>query len=108
LHCVGLGSPVGSFLQKRFSPSEHLPFSLGFNAQAYPIQTLDQTAALNYLSKQILPYQGNQKGLTVIQYKGCNLGWGKFAGNRINNLFPSEWKLRMMPKAEQFFSLDNW
>jgi 16S rRNA C967 or C1407 C5-methylase (RsmB/RsmF family)/NOL1/NOP2/fmu family ribosome biogenesis protein len=108
LHCVGLGSPVGSFLQKRFSPSEHLPFSLGFNAQEYPIQTLDQTAALNYLSKQILPYQGNQKGLTVIQYKGCNLGWGKFAGNRINNLFPAEWKLRLMPKTEQFFSLDNW
>ncbi len=108
LHCVSLGTLVGNHQQKRFTPSDQLPFSLGFNTNEYPIQTVDQATALQYFSKQIIPYSGKEKGYTVIQFNGHTIGWGKFAGNRINNLFPAEWKLRLMPKPEQFYSLDNW
>jgi NOL1/NOP2/fmu family ribosome biogenesis protein len=34
------------------------------------------------------------KGIVLLSYKGHPLGFAKNVGNRANNLYPQEWKIR--------------
>jgi hypothetical protein len=35
------------------------------------------------------------KGWNILTYKGINLGFVNNIGNRVNNYFPVEWRIRM-------------
>ncbi|MHB9142737.1 MAG: methyltransferase RsmF C-terminal domain-like protein, partial [Paludibacter sp.] len=35
------------------------------------------------------------RGYKLISYKNQPLGWVKNVGNRCNNLYPQEWRIRM-------------
>jgi hypothetical protein len=35
------------------------------------------------------------KGWNIVTYKGINLGFANNLGNRVNNYFPMEWRIRM-------------
>jgi NOL1/NOP2/fmu family ribosome biogenesis protein len=52
-------------------------------------------------------HQSSERGYVLLTFKSIPIGFGKFAGNRINNLFPSEWKLRIMPSEDKWFSFSN-
>jgi NOL1/NOP2/fmu family ribosome biogenesis protein len=41
-----------------------------------------------------MPSQGNAKGWHLMKYKNYALGWAKLLGNRINNAYPKEWRIR--------------
>ncbi len=59
-------------------------------------------------------YRSAKTELEIDEHKFCSdcfqlsIGIGKYAGNRINNLFPSEWKLRNIPAADKWFTIDNF
>ncbi|MBO5818715.1 MAG: hypothetical protein J6R21_03345, partial [Bacteroidales bacterium] len=36
------------------------------------------------------------RGYAILQYEGQNLGWIKNLGNRANNLYPNEWRIRKL------------
>jgi hypothetical protein len=39
-------------------------------------------------------------GWNIVTYKGINLGFVNNIGNRVNNYFPVEWRIRMdLPEA---------
>lgn len=105
LPCYSIGVKLGAFREKTFFPSEYLPFSTVFNRAAFPVMELDHSRALSYLSRQTLMHQGKEKGHVVLCYKNQVLGLGKYAGNRINNLFPNEWRLRSSITEDNWFSL---
>jgi 16S rRNA C967 or C1407 C5-methylase (RsmB/RsmF family)/NOL1/NOP2/fmu family ribosome biogenesis protein len=106
IYCSSIGCELGTLKSYGFTPSEYLPFSLAVNQEHFSILNLDQTQALHYLNKQIIPHSGNQKGYVTLAFKENLLGFGKFAGNRINNLFPSEWRLRKLVDENQYFNLE--
>ena len=103
--CYRVGMEVGVYKDKTFFPSEFLPFSGIFNRKALPARDLSHGEALSYLSRQALPYKSNEKGYTVMEFMGVPIGLGKYAGNRINNLFPNEWRLRKQVQAGDWFTL---
>ncbi|MEZ4804916.1 MAG: SAM-dependent methyltransferase [Bacteroidia bacterium] len=105
IYCSSIGCELGTIKNHGFTPSEYLPFSLAVNQENFSILNLDQTQALHYLNKQIIPNSDNQKGYVLLAFKDSLLGFGKFAGNRINNLYPSEWRLRKPVGENQHFSL---
>jgi len=35
------------------------------------------------------------KGWILFTYQNLPLGWGKNLGNRLNNYYPKEWRIRM-------------
>jgi len=37
----------------------------------------------------------SSRGYVLISFKGQPLGWVKNLGNRTNNLYPQEWRIRM-------------
>ncbi|MCS6818557.1 MAG: hypothetical protein RMJ53_10450 [Chitinophagales bacterium] len=55
---------------------------------------LDKAEALEYLKGQAMHKQLD-KGWYLATYEGAALGWIKSVGNRLNNLYPKHWKIRM-------------
>jgi NOL1/NOP2/fmu family ribosome biogenesis protein len=55
--------------------------------------TLEQ--ALQYLRKETLHLSGYKKGFTLMTYNGVALGWVNVLDNRINNMYPANWRIRM-------------
>lgn len=106
LQAQHLGQELGYLNDKLFQVSEYLPFSLDINPKAFPEIHLEQEEALRYLAKNTLNWNDrSSKGYLLLKYKSTYIGLGKFAGNRINNLFPNDWKLRRMPAQNEFFGL---
>jgi NOL1/NOP2/fmu family ribosome biogenesis protein len=54
--------------------------------------TLDQ--ALHYLKGETFSLEA-PVGTHLVSYQGNPLGWIKHLGNRFNNLYPKEWRIRM-------------
>ena len=56
---------------------------------------VDHSTALRYLHGEALVLGSDvPKGLVVITYRGLFLGFAKNIGNRANNLYPKEWRIR--------------
>lgn len=60
-----------------------------------------------YLKKEalLLP-DGTEKGYVLVCHKGFPLGFAKHLGNRANNLYPQEWRIRSgyVPEKVKTFS----
>jgi len=106
LHIYSIGIQIGTQKDKLLTLSPYLPFAANLNRAAFETYELDQIQALNYLFKNAINIPASsKKGYVLLTFKNHVIGLGKFAGNRINNLFPAEWKLRRMPEAQQMFNL---
>lgn len=63
----------------------------------YPIADVDLDTALHYLHHEAIVLDASvPKGYVIVSYKGFPLGFVKNIGNRANNLYPQEWKIRKM------------
>lgn len=61
----------------------------------YPEVELSMTDALKYLRREALVLDPEvPKGYVVVKYRGYSLGFVKNLGNRANNLYPAEWRIR--------------
>ncbi len=59
----------------------------------YPECELTYDEALAYLRHEVLRIDA-PKGIVLVRYKGLPLGFVKNIGNRANNLYPQEWRIR--------------
>jgi 16S rRNA C967 or C1407 C5-methylase (RsmB/RsmF family)/NOL1/NOP2/fmu family ribosome biogenesis protein len=105
LKVVHIGISLGSQNQQLMIPSGELVFSQHFNSECWPSIELTLEQAILYIGKQIIPHSSSSKGYVTLTYKNIPIGLGKFAGNRINNLFPNEWRLRKQLKQEEIFTI---
>ncbi|MFA5047194.1 MAG: rRNA cytosine-C5-methyltransferase, partial [Paludibacter sp.] len=48
-----------------------------------------------FLKKEAIQLPETSRGYKLISYKNQPLGWVKNVGNRCNNLYPQEWRIRM-------------
>ena len=46
------------------------------------------------------------KGHVLLTYRGVPLGFGKNIGNRVNNLYPNEWRIRSGYLPEEIILVD--
>lgn len=56
---------------------------------------VDLETALRFLKKEDIPVSAKAGEWVLITYGGMGLGWGKSVGNRLNNYYPKEWRIRM-------------
>ena len=54
---------------------------------------LDARQALQYLKRQDLAIDTDQKGWAAATYNQLTLGWMKLLGNRVNNYYPTDWRI---------------
>lgn len=88
-----LGAEIGELTRKGIIPNEALCYSSIVSNSIQRIE-LTKQEALFYLKGETFPLNGKQ-GWTLVNFEGNSLGWIKHLGNRFNNLFPKEWRIRM-------------
>lgn len=89
---IELGEPKG----KDIIPAEGLALSTAFNTEAFATAELDRDTAIAYLRREPIQLPPDTpRGFVAVGYQGLNLGFVKNLGNRTNNLFPQEWRIRM-------------
>jgi len=91
LYIKRAGIELGSIKGKDFIPSHHLAMSKLSGLIEQKVE-VDKEMALNYLRKKEMNLIA-PKGWNLIQYKNLSLGWIKGLPNRINNYYPSEWRI---------------
>lgn len=87
------GVELGEYMKDELIPSHALAMSL-FTLHNTPTIDVDLDTALQYLRGEALQLQA-ERGRALITYSDRPLGWIKVVGNRTNNNYPKEWRIRM-------------
>lgn len=95
LRILSAGICMGEAKGKDFIPAEELALSTALRREAFSTVDLDWEDAIRYLKKEalLLP-DSTEKGYVLVCHKGFPLGFAKHLGNRANNLYPQEWRIR--------------
>ncbi len=95
LRIVHSGITVGEVKGKDLIPHHSLAMSSELNKEVFPAYELDYDMAISYLRKEaIILDVSAPRGYLLLQYKNIPLGFVKNIGNRANNLYPQEWRIR--------------
>jgi 16S rRNA (cytosine1407-C5)-methyltransferase len=89
---VGLGTVKGRDLV----PSQSLALSVSLRHDAFPRVELDYATAISYLRHEAMATlpETTPRGFVLATYGGLPLGFMKNLGNRANNLYPQEWRIK--------------
>lgn len=93
LYIKKAGTALGQ-LQKEVIPDHALALSI-FLSKEIDRANLSRDEALQFLKKESVTIDQGWKGWRVASYEGLGLGWGKWLGNRMNNYFPKQYRIRM-------------
>ncbi|MDR1523805.1 MAG: rRNA cytosine-C5-methyltransferase [Tannerella sp.] len=95
LNIISAGIRLGELKGNDFTPSVSLALSTEINPEAFFSVELSYENALKYLQKEAIVLPGNTpKGYILVTYGKTPLGFVKNIGNRANNLYPPEWRIR--------------
>ena len=95
LHILSHGINRPTIKGKKTIPDISLALSADQEANNYPNVEVDYNTAINYLRREaiVLPSE-TPRGIVTIKYKGLGLGFANNLGNRANNLYPQEWRIK--------------
>ena len=87
-------------------PDTSLALSTLLYKGAFPLVELSLHDAISFLRKEavMLP-AGTPRGFVVVTYHGHPLGFEKNIGNRANNLYPQEWKIKTTHIPEEIAAI---
>lgn len=95
LHILHAGITVGEMKGKDFVPDHSLAMSTALNKETFPQAELTYEQAIAYLRKEALVLDASiPRGYVLLTYQQVPLGFAKNIGNRANNLYPQEWRIR--------------
>ena len=95
LRILSDGHPVGIQKGKNIIPAHAEALLINLPKDKYPFAELSKEDALKYLHHEAIVLSSDvPKGFVIVTYQGYPLGFVKNIGNRANNLYPQEWKIR--------------
>jgi NOL1/NOP2/fmu family ribosome biogenesis protein len=89
------GIELGKFNKNQFIPNHEWAVSI-FNKEGFEKFEMDKDLAISYLKKNDIIPDGLPEGWVLATYSGIPLGWLKNLGNRVNNYYPKDWRIRML------------
>ena len=92
--CISTGFGLGEERGKGIAPQHSLSMLKDLRKEAFPCVPLTREQALSYLRTEALSLANVPLGLVLVTYEGVPLGFAKNVGNRLNNLYPNEWRIR--------------
>ncbi|MDL2214968.1 rRNA cytosine-C5-methyltransferase [Dysgonomonas sp. OttesenSCG-928-M03] len=101
LRLVSAGIYVGEVKGKDLIPQHSLAMSVNLNKDSFVLHDIDKETAIAYLRKEALSFPDLPKGYILLTYEEEPLGFIKNIGNRANNLYPNEWRIRSAHQPEK-------
>ena len=98
LYLLSAGTMLATAKHEKLIPEHALATSTELNKENFSVLELELADALRYLRKETLTIPFEKKGFSLMSYQGIPLGWANVLDKRINNLYPSEWRVRMSVK----------
>ena len=95
IYIVNAGTHIATAKHDKLVPAHAGALSQSLNKENFESIRVTQAEALTYLRKQTMNPTGNAKGFALVEYNELPLGWVNVLDNRINNLYPADWKIRM-------------
>ena len=103
LHLLKSGITLAGLKGRDVLPAHELAMSTALSAGAFVRCELPYMDALRYLRREaiVLPPDVS-RGFVIVTYRNVPLGFVKNLGNRANNLYPNEWRIRSghLPETE--------
>ena len=97
LTCISTGFGIGELRGKHVAPQHALAMAKDVNMDAFPVLEADYETALSYLRTEALQVDVRLPlGSCLLSYEGVPLGFAKNVGNRLNNAYPHEWRIRKL------------
>ena len=95
LKVVHAGVTIGELKGKDVIPDHSLAMSTQLNHDGFSCFELTYEQAIAYLRKEAITLDASvPRGYILLTYKNIPLGFAKNIGNRANNLYPQEWRIR--------------
>jgi 16S rRNA C967 or C1407 C5-methylase (RsmB/RsmF family)/NOL1/NOP2/fmu family ribosome biogenesis protein len=95
LNIITRGVAVATVARNKLIPEHSLALSVNLVADAFPAMEMEKEEALKYLAKETIAARNDDRGFALVRYGGNNLGFVNRLGGRLNNLYPSNWRIRM-------------
>ncbi|MCU0404281.1 MAG: hypothetical protein MUE99_07005 [Chitinophagaceae bacterium] len=90
------GVRMGEWVHSKLNPDHELALAQLLKREGFPLVNLEKEQALSFLRREAFDISDNVvKSWNLIVYEGYSLGWIKNIGNRFNNYYPKEWRIRM-------------
>ena len=97
LKVLHAGIPLATIKNNKVIPTHAVAMSCELDASAFTCVELEREQALAYLHRETLNLPSAPMGYILLTYKGAVLGFVKNVGNRANNMYPQEWRIRKNP-----------
>lgn len=95
LRIIHAGVTIGEIKGKDLIPDHSLAMSTALDRDAFPQAELSYEQVIAYLRKEaVVLEEVIPRGYVLLTYQGVPLGFAKNIGNRANNLYPQEWRIR--------------
>lgn len=94
--CISTGFGIGEIRGKFIAPQHSLSMQKDFKKEMFPMANLSLEMAQAYLRAEALILPDQPMGSLLMTYDWVPLGFVKNVGNRCNNLYPNEWRIRRL------------
>lgn len=102
LRIISFGLPVAQFKKNDLLPEHAYALSVDRNPDIFATIELGLQEALQYQKKEEIRLADSTKGWLIPTFQNIPLGFVKNLGNRANNYFPKEWRIRMaLPEIQE-------
>lgn len=96
LICISYGVGVGEQRGKMVAPQHPLAMLKDFKVEAFPRVELSLEQALSFLRTETILLENVPTAIILVTYQNVPLGFVKSVGNRCNNMYPKEWRIRRL------------
>jgi NOL1/NOP2/fmu family ribosome biogenesis protein len=95
VHTISAGILLAEDKGKKMVPQQELALSVELSEKAFPKVELSYEQAILYLRREGISVAADApRGYVVATFQGHPLGFLNNLGNRANNLYPTEWRIR--------------
>ena len=94
LYALVPGIEVAVMKGRDWVPAHGLAMSTALNRDAFCQVEVTRQQALAYLHCDAIRLEDAPRGIVLLTYKNIPLGFAKNIGNRANNMYPQEWRIR--------------
>lgn len=95
LYALVPGIEVSVLKGRDWIPAHALAMSNALNKDAFCNVEVSRRQALDYLHCDAIHLEDAPRGIVLLTYMDIPLGFAKNLGNRANNMYPQEWRIRI-------------